>query len=158
MRPGPTNKDILVEPMVQIPCLNQGRLAELPPPSPVPALPLPPAGWYADRLRLWNGRSWTSEIHPIGRPSPAMRAVYEVVDGAEPASTTRPVALETAGPPEVGLLGMPPTTFEPATRISSEAREIKSGLISGLMSGLAVVGAAIAAVALLAAIEIVLNL
>jgi hypothetical protein len=147
IRAGGTDVDVLAAPMVQILWLDQGRLVEAPPPSPVSALQAPPPGWYSDQLRFWNGESWTDEVRPIVRPSPAMRVVYEVVDGAE-----------TATVPEVGLLGMPPAIFESATRRSSVARETKSGLISGLMGALVVIGTAIAAVTLLVAVGIVFNL
>jgi hypothetical protein len=185
-RPEETDEE-LTDPTVQILWLDRGRLVEAPPPSLVPLHRVTPAGWYADRLRLWDGRDWTDEVRPIHCPSPVMCVGCEEAFPAEP---KRPLSAESqiaarteigllglppplapepstpahlvmpnnGGPSEVGLIGLPPAILSPTTRRASIALEVKRGLISGLKSSCFVLVCAIGAVALVAAVGILSSL
>ena len=108
----PQWEDELTEPTAQILWLDRGQLREAPPPAPVPLHRVPPAGWYADQLRFWDGRDWTDDVRPIQRPTSVMRVAYEEGPGSEPAPEARRLEPTTVGPTEVGLLGLPPATVE----------------------------------------------
>jgi hypothetical protein len=157
VRPGVAD-DKLAEPAAQVHWLEQGQLPQASPLSPASLHRVPNAGWYADRLRYWNGRDWTSEVRSIRRPSPVMRFAFEDDGRAEPGAAVRLIEPAPTGPMEVGLLGLPPSL--PSKTVASRAAvsELKRGLISGLRGSLVVVGAAMVAVTLVVAIGIVFNL
>jgi hypothetical protein len=109
-------EDELTEPTAQILWLDRGRLREAPPPAPVPLHRVPPAGWYADRLRFWDGRDWTADVRPIQRPISVMRVAYEDPVGSAPTTEAHRLEPATVGPTQVGLLGLPPSTLDEDTK------------------------------------------
>jgi hypothetical protein len=180
--PPDENDQKTLEPMAQLLWLDHGRLVDVRPPSPVPLHRIPPAGWYGDRLRLFDGRDWTDEVRPIHCPSSLMRVAYEEVPPPEPEEVLGDEP-QTATPMEVGLLGLPPPlASEPAAltrlvkpnghrhmdaglrlspppfrmriRRAPIAIEVKRGLIDGLKTSRFVLLWGIGATALGAAIGI----
>jgi len=103
------------EPMAQILWLHQGRWVDAPVVEPASSRSVSPPGWYADRLRYWDGADWTDEWRPIARPAPAMRLLDEdsvrsrphPERAAEPPPARRPED-HAVEPIVVGLLGLPP--------------------------------------------------
>ncbi len=122
--PVPLSEAESAEPMAQILWLHQGRWVDAPVVPPVSSRSVSPAGWYADRLRYWNGAQWTDECRPIARPAAAMRLLDEdsVRARPQPGRGAEPPAPAPAGRPEgdtvepmvVGMLGLPPAVLTDA--------------------------------------------